>query len=77
VSSNVIDHIIEGMDPLTMGYFDNHDNGLLNKYKKKFKNRKIFIDMLLYLMIDSVLNFMQFHYRLIVHPIKLEPLQIV
>jgi hypothetical protein len=21
-------------DPLTMGYFDNFDNGLLNKYKK-------------------------------------------
>jgi hypothetical protein len=24
-------------DPLTMGYFDNLDNGSLNKYKKKWK----------------------------------------
>jgi hypothetical protein len=24
-------------DPLTMGYFDNLDNGLLNKYKKILK----------------------------------------
>jgi hypothetical protein len=27
-------------DPLTMGYFDNLDNESLNKYKKKFKNKK-------------------------------------
>jgi hypothetical protein len=27
-------------DPLTMGYFDNLDNGLLNKYKKILKIEK-------------------------------------
>jgi hypothetical protein len=27
-------------DKLTMGYFDNLDNGSLNKYKKNLKNRK-------------------------------------
>jgi hypothetical protein len=27
-------------DPLTMSYFDNLNNGPLNKYKKNFKNRK-------------------------------------
>jgi hypothetical protein len=27
-------------DPLTMDYFDNLDNGPLNKYKKKTKNEK-------------------------------------
>jgi hypothetical protein len=32
-------------DPLTMGYFDNIDNGLLNKYKKKLTNEKIIIDV--------------------------------
>jgi hypothetical protein len=26
-------------DPLTMGYFDNLDNGLLNKYKKNLKKK--------------------------------------
>jgi hypothetical protein len=26
-----------GKDPLVMGYFDNHDNRLLNKYKKILK----------------------------------------
>jgi hypothetical protein len=29
-----------------MGYFDNFDNELLNKYKINFKNRKKFIDVL-------------------------------
>jgi hypothetical protein len=28
-------HIVMSGDPLTMGYFDNLDNGSLNKYKKK------------------------------------------
>jgi hypothetical protein len=32
-----------------MGYFDNLDNVLLNKYKKKFKNEKKFLDVLFYL----------------------------
>jgi hypothetical protein len=55
-------------DPLTMGYFDNLDNGPLNKYKKNLKNKKKkFIDMFFYLWIDCHSNFMQFHYRLIVH----------
>jgi hypothetical protein len=39
-----------------MGYFDNLDNGFLNKYQKNLKNRKKF-------MIDSVSNFLQFHYH--------------
>jgi hypothetical protein len=50
-----------------MGYFDNFDNESLNKYKKNLKNRKKFIDMFFYLWIDGNSNFMQFHYRLIVH----------
>jgi hypothetical protein len=40
-------------DPLTMSYFDNLNNESLNKYKKNLKNGHS--------------NFMQFHYRLIVH----------
>jgi hypothetical protein len=36
------------VDPLTMGYFDNFDNGHLNKYNF-LKNRKKFIDMFFYL----------------------------
>jgi hypothetical protein len=32
-----------------MGYFDNFDNELLNKYKKNLKNRKKFIDMFFYI----------------------------
>jgi hypothetical protein len=37
-------------DPLTMGYFDNLDNGPLNKYKKKIlKMKKKFIDVFFYL----------------------------
>jgi hypothetical protein len=32
-----------------MGYFDNLDNGSLNKYKITLKNKKIFIDVLFYL----------------------------
>jgi hypothetical protein len=31
-----------------MGYFDNLDNGSLNKYKKNLKNRKKFIDVFFY-----------------------------
>jgi hypothetical protein len=54
-------------DQLITGYFDNLDNELLNKYKINFKNGKIFIDMFFYLWIDGPLNFMQFHYCLIVH----------
>jgi hypothetical protein len=49
-----------------MSYFVNFDNTLLNKYKKN-KNRKKFIDVFLYLWIDGYSNFIQFHYRLIVH----------
>jgi hypothetical protein len=36
-----------------MGYFDNLDNGPLNKYKKYLKNRKTFINVFFYLWIDS------------------------
>jgi hypothetical protein len=46
-----------------MSYFNNLDNRLLNKYK----NRKKITDMFFYLHIDSVSNFMKFHYHLIVH----------
>jgi hypothetical protein len=31
-----------------MDYFDNFDNKFLNKYKKNFKIKKKFIDVLLY-----------------------------
>jgi hypothetical protein len=31
---NCIGNLVLGRDPLTMGYFDNLDNGLLNKFKK-------------------------------------------
>jgi hypothetical protein len=34
---------------LTMGYFDNLDNELLNKYKKNLKNEKKVIDVCFYL----------------------------
>jgi hypothetical protein len=57
---NILFHIKETMgkkkffsflrrDELTMGYFDNLDNGFLKKYKKILKIEKIFIDVLLYL----------------------------
>jgi hypothetical protein len=36
-------------DRLTMGYFDNLDNGFLNKYKKNLKYEKKIIDVFLYL----------------------------
>jgi hypothetical protein len=52
-----------------MGYFDNFDNGPLNKYKKNLKNRKKIIDMFFYLWINGHSNFMQFHYSLIDHQI--------
>jgi hypothetical protein len=42
-------HIVMSGDPLTMGYFDNLDNGSLNKYKKNLKNGKKFIDVFFYL----------------------------
>jgi hypothetical protein len=50
-----------------MGYFDNHDNRLLNKYKKILK-----IDFFLQICsftyrVVVFSNFMQFHYLLIVH----------
>jgi hypothetical protein len=50
-----------------MGYFDHLDNGHLNKYKKRILNGKKFRNEFFYLWIDSHSNFMQFHYRLIVH----------
>jgi hypothetical protein len=40
-----------------MGYFDNLDNGPLNKYKKKLKNGKIFIDVFFFLWIEGHSNF--------------------
>jgi hypothetical protein len=36
-----------------MGYFDNLDNELLNKYKKILKIEKKIIDMFFYLYIDG------------------------
>jgi hypothetical protein len=36
-------------DPLTMDYFDNIDNGPLNKYKKNLKNIKVYRCVLLFL----------------------------
>jgi hypothetical protein len=53
-------------DRLTMGYFDNLDNEPLNKYKNILKMKKN-IDVFFYLWIKGHSNFMQFHYRLIVH----------
>jgi hypothetical protein len=50
-----------------MGYFDNSNNESLTKYKINLKIRKKFIDVFFYLWIDGRSNFMQFHYRLIVH----------
>jgi hypothetical protein len=41
-----------------MSYFDNLENGSLNKYKKSFKNKKKFIDVFFYLWIDGHSNFM-------------------
>jgi hypothetical protein len=32
--------LLYGRDSLTMGYFDNLDNGLLNKYKKNLEIEK-------------------------------------
>jgi hypothetical protein len=32
-----------------MGYFDNFDNVILNKYNKNLKNEKKFIDVFFYL----------------------------
>jgi hypothetical protein len=52
-----------------MGYFDNLDNGPLNKYKQNLKNGKIFMDLFFYLWIEGHSNFMQFHYRVIVYQI--------
>jgi hypothetical protein len=39
----------KGGDHLTMGYFDNLDNGFSNKYEKKLINRKNLMDMFFYL----------------------------
>jgi hypothetical protein len=50
-----------------MDYFDNFDNGPLNKYKTNLKNKKKIIDVFFYLWISSHSNFMQFNYCLIVH----------
>jgi hypothetical protein len=46
-----------------MGYLDNLDNEFS---KKTQKIEKKFINMFFYLYIESDLNFIQFHYRLIV-----------
>jgi hypothetical protein len=35
-------------DPLTMSYFDNFENEFLNKYKKKFKNKKVYRCVILF-----------------------------
>jgi hypothetical protein len=40
-----------------MDYFDNLDNGPLNKYKKNLKNENFFIDVFFYLWIDGHSNF--------------------
>jgi hypothetical protein len=40
-----------------MGYFDNFDNGYLNKYKKNLKNDFFFIDVLFSLWIDGYSKF--------------------
>jgi hypothetical protein len=52
-----------------MCYFDNLDHDTLNKLKKIYKY--FFIDILLNLHIDSVLNFIQFSYYLFLHQIPL------
>jgi hypothetical protein len=45
---NIGDYL-KGGNHLTMGYFDNLDNGLLHKYQKQLKNGKNLIDMFFYL----------------------------
>jgi hypothetical protein len=42
-------NIVKRRDRLTMVYFDNLDNGFLNKYKKNLKNEKKCIDVILYI----------------------------
>jgi hypothetical protein len=49
-----------GGDPLTMGYFDNFDNKLLNKYKIITKEKKI-----IYIYIYILIVF-QFFYNFII-----------
>jgi hypothetical protein len=49
-----------------MGYFDNLNNRPLNKFKKILKIEKKNYRCVL-LPMDSHSNFIQFHYRLIVH----------
>jgi hypothetical protein len=58
---------VQEWDPLIMGYFDNLDNGPLNKYKRNLKNEKKFIDVFFNISIDCHLNLIQFYYCLIVH----------
>jgi hypothetical protein len=65
-------------DSLTMGYFDNLDNGSLNKYKKKIKNDFFYKCVLLRL--DSYL--FKFHaislsFDSPSKTVKLKPLQII
>jgi hypothetical protein len=64
-------------DPLTMGYFDNLDNGPLKKYKKILKMKKVYILVLL------TLDWWSFKFYVISLSydspskiVKLEPLQI-
>jgi hypothetical protein len=46
---NKIPRINKRRDWLKMSYFDNFDNGYLNKYKINFKNEKKIIDVFFYL----------------------------
>jgi hypothetical protein len=39
INLNFSVYIYMGRDPLTMGYFDNLDNGSSNKYERNLKNR--------------------------------------
>jgi hypothetical protein len=54
-------------DHLTMGYFDNLDNGFSNKYEKNLKNKKILWICSSTYRIDGDSIFMQFHHHLILH----------
>jgi hypothetical protein len=48
-----------------MGYFDNLDNELSNKYKKKLKLKKKLYGYVLLLIVYGDSNFMQFYYCLV------------
>jgi hypothetical protein len=57
-----------------MSYFDNIDNGPLNKYKQNLKNRRKLTDVFFYLWIES--HSISLSFDSSSKTVKLEPLQI-